>query len=104
MAMAERGMKGRHVGVTTLLYRVEEPRMYRRGVRSYGELSSLLETRHEHLYRNRRRFRQIASAGLALKFAWTVIDRLPLPPPARRYAYFGALVLCEPSRRWRSKA
>lgn len=103
MAMAERGMRGRHVGVTTLLYRVDEPRMYRNALRAYGDLVRTLKGRHTRLFEQRAQHRRVASAGPLLKALWTMIDALPLPESAKRYLYFGSLILCEPSRRRRRR-
>lgn len=103
MAMAERGMSGRHVGMTTLRYRVDQPRMYRSALRSYGRLVRELEARHPTLFRKRRNLARRADAGQLLKIAWTLIDVLPAPLRLKRFLYFGALVACEPSRRWRAQ-
>ena len=103
MAMAERGMRGRHVGITTLLYRVDEPRMYRGALKAYPHLVRTLKSRHPRLFRNRARLRKTANAGWLLKVAWTGIDVVPLPQRAKRYLYFGSLIACEPSRRRRKR-
>ena len=99
MAMAELGMQGRHVGMTTLRYRVDDPRMYRNALSRYGELVETLESRHGQLFANRPTSRTAAAAGRSLKVAWTIIAGLPMPRRIERYLLFGALVCCEPAMR-----
>ncbi len=99
MAMAELGMQGRHVGMTTLRYRVDDARMYRNALARYGELVKLLRQRHEQLFEDRATNRRAAIANWPLKVAWTLIAALPLTQTLERYFLFGALIVCEPSRR-----
>lgn len=101
MTLAERGWAGRHVGVTTLRYRVDDPRMYRKALRRYGELVRRLQSRHKDLFESRAASRRNSASSAALKILWTVIAGLPIPEGIRRYLLFGSLVLCEPGRRRR---
>ena len=101
MAMAERGMRGKHVGGVTLLYRAAGGRGFSRGLARQDEIARLLRRRHAALFRRRRHNRASANAGIPLKLAWTFLALLPLPPRYSRYLFFGALVVCEPSRRRR---
>lgn len=104
MRMAQSGMVGRHVGGVTLLYRVEEPRMYQAAMRDFDEGFTVLRTRNAALFEARSSNRSFAAASSVLKLLWTGLSLLPLPPTWQRYAYFGALLVCEPSRRRRSRA
>ncbi len=101
MAMAERGMHGRHVGRVTLRYRVADPRMYASALGRHDELVRALEERHPGLLMNRSRNRRASASGYMLKAAWGIISRLPLPPRFARYCYVGSLWAFEPSRRRR---
>ena len=103
MAMAERGMKGRHVGRTTLLYRVDDPRIYQGALRRHGILVGLLSRRHEHLFAARSVNRRSADANVVLKVAWTVLGSRLIPKRVQRYVLFGALVVSEPSMRRRRR-
>ncbi len=101
MAMAERGIAGRHVGIVTLRYRVDEPRMYRNALRDYAALVSLLRQRHPALFAARAANRRRSNSSRLLKLLWTVIVAIPCPERLRRYLLFASLTLSEPSRRRR---
>lgn len=103
MAMAERGMRGRHVGGVTLLYRADTGRGYAAGLARQDEIGRLLAARHAGLFRMRSRNRRRADAGLLLRWTWTLVAMSRLPPRVARYGYMGALMACEPSRRRRRR-
>jgi glycosyltransferase involved in cell wall biosynthesis len=103
MAMAEKGMEGEHVGVVTLHYRVDEPRMYRKAIRDHDELVRILRSRHRGLFDERRQLRRNSGAPRRLKWAWATIDGLPLRESIKRRLYFGTLIACEPGRRHRRR-
>jgi glycosyltransferase involved in cell wall biosynthesis len=103
MTMAERGMRGRHVGQVTLLYRVADARMYQRALRDYAALVQTLRERHRPLFARRALNRRASQTRWSVKAAWTILGGLPMPESLRRYALFGALVTLEPRarrRRW----
>lgn len=99
MSMAERGMRGRHIGGVTLRYRVDEPRMYRAATKRHTALVNLLRERHQSLYDARDVTIRTASASPLLKLVWRAAEILPVR--AQRHAFFAALIVCEPARRRR---
>ena len=103
MAMAERGMRGKHVGGVTLLYRAAAGRGFSRGLARQDQIATLLQRRHAGLFQSRRRNRSRADAGPLLKAAWTVIAILPLPARFSRYLFYAALIGCEPGKRRRRR-
>jgi glycosyltransferase involved in cell wall biosynthesis len=103
MAMAEAGMRGRHIGGVTLRYRVDSPRMYLTAASRHDELVGILRRRHPGLYSRRAEHRRASATEWPLKVLWTAIDAVPLPGGLRRYLLFGALIVCEPSRRRRRR-
>lgn len=104
MSLAERGMRGRHVGGVTLLYRVEDGRGYAAGLARQDEIGLLLAERHRMLFAARATNRKHADAGILLRWAWTLIALIGLPPRFARFGYMGALMICEPARRRRRSA
>lgn len=98
MKAAGRGWRGRHIGMTTLLYREHaRPRMYAESRDRHGELLRTLESRHPSLFAARRRHWRSARAPWLLKLAWPVIRVLPgLSPLTRESLYTFTRNLSEP--------
>lgn len=103
MAMAERGIRGRHVDCVTLRYRVDEPRMYRGALKDYSTLVAALRSRHPGVFSHRAINRRRSGSPWLLKVLWTTVAIVPMPERARRYLIFASLLISEPSRRRRKR-
>jgi glycosyltransferase involved in cell wall biosynthesis len=101
MTLAERGVRGRRIDCVSLLYRVDDPRMYRKALNRFDELSALLQLRHSTLFCSRSVHRRGASAPRRLKVLWTAIASMPFAERRKRYLYAASLAIAQPSRRRR---
>jgi glycosyltransferase involved in cell wall biosynthesis len=102
MEMAQRGLRGQHVGMTTLRYRVDDPRTYQGDLSRYGKLVDELEARHMPLIEARSANRKVSDSPLLLKWAWTFVANSRLPRSIERYLLFGALVVFDRRHRQRN--
>jgi hypothetical protein len=78
MAMAERGVRGRHVPVVTGWYRVRATRMLGETQQRHGEQFALLRSRHPRLFAERSANRRRSAAPLRCKLLFPLIDVLPV--------------------------
>ena len=88
MKGAERGWRGVHLPVVTLLYRQHPvPRMYAESLHHADQLKELLRSRHPGLFRDRPRNWLRSRSPWPIKVLWPAIDSMPLRAARKHQLY-----------------